>query len=76
MYVYVCVRVSFEILTVAMWCMGAGVAQGVGSGLFPTLHAPPSAPFGSSSLGNIGSPATTTSLPTGTTKTMFTNHVN
>uniref|UniRef100_A0A1Y1L7R0 PUM-HD domain-containing protein n=1 Tax=Photinus pyralis TaxID=7054 RepID=A0A1Y1L7R0_PHOPY len=42
-----------------------GVAQGVGSGLFPPLHAPPSAPFGSSSLGNIGSPATTTSLPSG-----------
>ncbi|KRT84596.1 hypothetical protein AMK59_808 [Oryctes borbonicus] len=42
-----------------------GVAQGVGSGLFPTLHAPPSAPFGSSSLGNIGSSATTTSLHAG-----------
>ncbi|XP_049822940.1 pumilio homolog 2-like isoform X2 [Aethina tumida] len=42
-----------------------GVAQGVGSGLFQTLHAaPPSAPFGSSSLGNIGSSATTTSLHT------------
>ncbi|XP_015835236.1 pumilio homolog 2 isoform X3 [Tribolium castaneum] len=42
-----------------------GVAQGVGSGLFPPLHAaPPSAPFGSSSLGNIGSSATTTSLHT------------
>ncbi|XP_022918908.1 maternal protein pumilio isoform X2 [Onthophagus taurus] len=43
----------------------SGVAQGVGSGLFPTLHAPPSAPFGSSSLGNIGSSATTTSLHAG-----------
>lgn len=48
-----------------VWC-GSGVAQGVGSGLFQTLHAaPPSAPFGSSSLGNIGSSATTTSLHTG-----------
>lgn len=46
--------------------MWVGVAQGVGSGLFPPLHAaPPSAPFGSSSLGNIGSSTTTTSLHTG-----------
>ncbi|KAK9869457.1 hypothetical protein WA026_003211 [Henosepilachna vigintioctopunctata] len=43
-----------------------GVAQGVGSGLFPALHAaPPSAPFGSSSLGNLGSTATTSSLHSG-----------
>ncbi|XP_044751007.1 pumilio homolog 2-like isoform X2 [Coccinella septempunctata] len=43
-----------------------GVAQGVGSGLFPALHAaPPSAAFGSSSLGNLGSTATTSSLHSG-----------
>lgn len=67
---YVCVITK---LTVRVWLarVPPGVTQaavGVGSGLFPTLHAPPSAaaPFGSSSLGTIGSPATTnTSLQTG-----------